>query len=126
MSNAWRARTLARAPPWRALRQPGIPFDDLPVGILANDFPVAEFVMVAATHPDFLAPGPSPGQQPFGGNHVSVAPVAGFAVVHIRQAGEAPGQALPHRCPPRESLAPRVRPARHVESAVVGDRKSVV
>src|ERR1700754_2521764 len=98
-----------------------LPLDDLPVRVLANDLAVRELEQVAAADLDPLAVRARAGQEPLRAAAVAGEPVARVAVVDVRDAGEAAGETLTHALPPFEPAAPRLRPARHLEHALVGE-----
>ncbi len=95
---------------------------DLPVGVLAHDAPVVgEVEQVAAPDPDLPPVGGGPGEQPPGHAVLAAAPVLVVGVVHVGQAAQSGGQTLAHRSTSLVAGAPWVRPARHLQDAVVGE-----
>src|SRR5215510_11991131 len=105
--------------PWRAgsVRF----FDDLPVRVFPGYLPVAKLPVVATMYPDSDSIRRGARQQPLGHAHVPADPVPVLAVVDVRETFEACRQAFPHRCLAIEAFAPRIRSARHVQRAIVGE-----
>src|SRR5574338_1028641 len=95
--------------------------DDLPEGVLLDDQPVAEGPQVAAADLEAHAIGGGAGQGPLGSAAVAGDEVIVLAVVHVRDAGEAGGQALAHGGLALEPPAGRGGGARREGDGVIGE-----
>src|SRR4029078_9925243 len=84
-------------------------------------FSILEFPVVAPAHADVAAIERGAGQQPFGDAKGAADPMPVFAVVNIRETSESRRERLPHLRFAYEARAPRLRSARHIERAIVGE-----
>src|SRR5215467_7017638 len=91
----------------------------LEVGVLHRDLVAPEGEDVAARDLDLLAVGGGSGEEPLGEPTVARDEVSRVAEVHVGEALEHAREALAHSVLPHEALAPRVRPRRELEYAVV-------
>src|SRR5262245_57958676 len=96
-------------------------FDDLPIRILARDLAVPKLPMVASADTNVASIEGGSGQKPFGDAEIAGDPMPIVAVVDVGETLEARGERLSHGGFANEARAPGLRPARHVERAVIGE-----
>jgi tetratricopeptide (TPR) repeat protein len=102
-------------------RDSGSSLDDLPVRILPRDLVAAELEQVAAADLDPLSRGGRTREEPFGATSLAADPVAVVAPVHVGDACEPARESIANALPPFEPPPARIRSARHLQYAIVGE-----